>query len=375
MQLTSGEIARYTRQIRLSGFGAACQQKLKDARVLVVGAGGLGCPVIQYLTASGMGTLGVIDNDIVQESNLHRQVLFGVTSVGRPKVAVVRERMRELNPYVELITFHERLSVSNVERIFSLFDVIVDGSDNFETRYLVNDACVVFEKPFVSASIFEFEGQVSVFNYRDASGNLGPTYRCLFPEPPQPEEVPNCAENGVLGILPGLMGMLQANEVIKVVTGIGEVLSGRLLLVNTLAGSMRALAFGRQEQVAASTSIQESYHLACVGGEVKTVQEITPRSLKERLDSGEDIALIDVREPDERAICNIGGDLIPMNSIADAVSDIPRDKPVVVYCRSGGRSGRVVDYLQKEHAFTNLFNLAGGVLRWSDDVDSSVRKY
>ncbi|RIL07461.1 MAG: molybdenum cofactor biosynthesis protein MoeB [Proteobacteria bacterium] len=325
MSLTEKELSYYARQLRLEGFGPEAQLMLKRSKVLVVGVGGLGCPALQYLCAAGVGTLGFIDFDSVQESNLHRQILFGVGELGLPKVEAALRQLSNSNPYVRLLPFEERLSPQNAAEIIGEFDLVIDGSDNFATRFLVNDSCVVLAKPFVAASIAGFEGQISVYNCLQPDGSRGPTYRCLFPEPPPPGAVPSCAEAGVLGILPGILGIIQANEAIKVLTRIGEPLAGKLLVINALDLSTRMVRFSRNEEAIKQTAIQEDY-------------------------------------PDERF--HIGGEFIPMDQIGAKADLIPRDRMVVVYCHSGQRSAYIVHELQVQLGFENLFNLQGGVQSW-----------
>lgn len=376
VMLTNLDLRRYDRQIRLPEFGIDAQERLKKAKVLVVGAGGLGCPVLLYLASAGVGSIGVVDNDIVNFSNLQRQVLFSEEDVGKFKVKVVKEKLEKHNSLINIISFNERLNVTNTRRILEPFDIIVDGSDNFATRYLVNDACVEMDKPFVSGAIFKFEGQVSVFNWCNETGLRGPTYRCVFPEPPQAIHRPACAEIGVLGVMAGTIGILQANEVLKMVTGIGSPLNGEIMLVNILNSEFKKVKIKRDQVIAQSTKVlpEESYLELCKEAEMNGIKEIDAKSLKTKLDAKEDIFLLDVREPFEREICSIGGELIPVAQVASRLEEIPKDRTIVVYCRSGGRSRRVTESL-KAKGFEQVLNLSGGILGWIDQVDSSLQKY
>jgi len=371
--VTVGE-TRYSRQIMLPEIGAAGQARLSAARVLMVGAGGLGCPVLQYLAAAGVGHLTIVDPDTVARHNLHRQILFEEADVDRLKVEVAAEKLRGLNTGIEVMASSERFSTANARHLIEQSDLVIDGSDNFPTRYLVNDACVVVGRPLVSGSVFRFSGQVTVFNY---PVGVGPTYRCLFPEPPPPEEVPGCGESGVVGVLPGLVGLVQATEVVKLLTGAGEVLAGRMLLIDALRATWRTVSFQRNDSIVQSTRILSEGAYAALGtcsrGREK-MREITPTELKRRLDEGEQIHLIDVREPCEREIASIGGELIPLKELSASLDRVPREGTVVIYCRSGGRSGQAVLALERA-GYTNLINLAGGVLRWADEVDPGMQKY
>ncbi|MFI5135625.1 MAG: molybdopterin-synthase adenylyltransferase MoeB, partial [Chitinophagales bacterium] len=310
------ELARYDRHIIIPDFGFEGQKKLKAAKVLVIGSGGLGSPVLLYLAAAGVGTIGIVDFDVVDDSNLQRQVLFGVDDIGEPKVEAARQRLEKLNPHIQIKTFNTQLTSKNALDLFNDFDVIVDGTDNFPTRYLVNDACVLLGKPNVYASIFQFEGQVSAFNYRDKNGELGPNYRDLYPTPPPPGLVPSCAEGGVLGVLPGIIGSLQALETIKVIAGIGETLSGRFFIFDALKFESRIFKIRRDPDNplnGKNPTIKEliDYEQFCGMKTVeKAVKEISAAELYELQTRGEDFQLIDVREPHEYQIVNIGGELI-----------------------------------------------------------------
>ncbi|HMY37322.1 MAG TPA: molybdopterin-synthase adenylyltransferase MoeB, partial [bacterium] len=317
--LTTEELARYNRHLILKEFGLEGQQKLKSAKVLVIGAGGLGAPCLLYLTAAGVGTIGIVDFDTVDASNLQRQVLYTVDDVGKPKADTAAHRLKQLNPSVHFNTHREKLTSANALDIIRSYDIIADGSDNFQTRYLVNDACVLLNKPLIYASIFQFEGQVSVFNYTDPSGTLGPNYRDLFPTPPPPGMVPSCAEGGVLGVLPGIIGSMQASEAIKVITGIGTPLSGKLFLWNALTFESRTMKFKRDPanpinglQQTITALIDYEVFCGISEPEKQTGGEISPAELKHWIDTGKDFQLIDVRESFEYGICNLGGTLIPL---------------------------------------------------------------
>ena len=369
--LTGEEKARYNRHIILDQVGREGQEKLKVAKVLVIGAGGLGCPILQYLTAAGVGTIGIVDFDTVDASNLQRQVLFDTTDVGQGKAEVAARKLALQNPYVSLVTHPERLTSENALDLFKAYDIIVDGTDNFPTRYLVNDACVLTNKPLVFGSIFKFEGQVAVFNYEG-----GPTYRCLFPTPPEAGEVPNCAQIGVIGVLPGLIGTIQANEVIKLITSIGSPLSGKLLVLDALTMNTMILEVQRSENASVDGLID--YEDFCgVNEEVhRDIASVSPKALAESLAAGKDMALIDVREIHEWEICKLpDATLIPLGMIPDEVAQIPRDQPVVVYCHHGMRSAMAIAHLQEQYGFRNLVNLEGGIDQWSLQVDTGVRRY
>lgn len=376
-RLTPAETRRYSRQIIIPEFGEAGQQKLKKAKVLVVGAGGLGSPVLLYLAAAGVGTLGIVDFDRVEESNLQRQVLFTTADVGKPKAEVARERLKAMNPHCQVTAYTLRLIPENVLELVKDYDVIADATDNFLTRYLVNDACVLSEKPLVYGSIYRFEGQVSVFNALDKAGNRGPNYRDLFPVA---GAGPNCAESGVIGILPGIIGTLQANEVIKLVTGIGEVLTGKLLLYDALVNESRTIRFKKNPTTIKITRLLSGPEAACILTEQtnngdKIMKEVTVQELKELIDSKADFQLIDVREPYEYQIANLQGELIPLGQVEAQADKFARDKQVVVHCRSGARSGNAIRLLEEKFGFNNLYNLRGGILAWSDEIDASVPKY
>jgi molybdopterin/thiamine biosynthesis adenylyltransferase/rhodanese-related sulfurtransferase len=375
------ELARYNRHIIIPEFGLAAQQKLKAAKVLVVGSGGLGSPVLLYLAAAGIGTIGIVDFDVVDDSNLQRQVLFGVNEIGKPKVEAAKERLQALNPHIEFILYNTQLTSQNALNIIKDYDVVADGTDNFPTRYLVNDACVLLGKPNVYASIFQFEGQVSVFNYRKASGESGPNYRDLYPTPPPPGLVPSCAEGGVLGVLPGIIGSLQALEVIKVVTGVGEPLVGRFYIFDALSFESRTFNISRRDDNPLNgtnptiTQLIDYEQFCGVKAVEKPVKEITPKELYELQVKGEPFQLIDVREPYEYDIVNIGAELIPLATVAEQVEKISKDQPVIVHCKMGGRSAKAIRELEEKFGFANLYNLKGGIIAYIDEVKPELAKY
>lgn len=375
------ELARYDRHIIIPDFGLEAQKKLKAAKVLVIGSGGLGSPVLLYLTAAGVGTIGIVDFDVVEDSNLQRQVLFGINEIGQPKVEAARQRLQALNPHIQLNIYNTQLSSKNALGIINDYDVIADGTDNFPTRYLVNDACLLLDKPNVYASIFQFEGQVSVFNYKNAAGEVGPNYRDLYPTPPPPGLVPSCAEGGVLGVLPGIIGSLQALEVIKIITGVGEPLSGRFYIFDALNFESRTFNIRPNPDnpvTGNNPTIREliDYEQFC-GMKVveKPIKEITPEELAHWKKSGEDIQVIDVREPYEYEIVNLGAELIPLATVATNADKINRNKKVVVHCKMGGRSAKAIRELEEKFGFENLYNLKGGILRYIDEVQPELTKY
>ena len=360
--LNAKELNRYQRHLVLPNFGMDGQLKLKRARVLVVGAGGLGCPVLQYLVAAGVGHIGIVDFDKVEESNLQRQILYSVDDIGKSKVLVAKSKLEKLNPLIKITTFEMLLDKNNVFEIFKDFDIIADGTDNFNTRYLVNDACFLMGKTNVFASIFRFEGQVSVFNYLQKDGTRGVNYRDLFPEPPVAGLVPNCAEGGVLGVLPGIIGSMQANEVIKVITGIGEPLVNRIFIFDAEYFTSHILKIKKNPSVSI-TELTE-YEEFCATPNIKT---ITAKELKELIHQKADFQLIDVRELHEYELKNIGGELIPLAQILEQSDKIDKTKKVVIHCKSGARSRKAIALLEKEKGFENLWNLEGGIERWTAD--------
>jgi len=378
MDLTRDELHRYSRHLILPDVALDGQKRIKAARVLLIGAGGLGSPAALYLAAAGVGTLGLVDFDVVDVTNLQRQVLHGTSSVGHSKLESARDRIADLNPNVQVETHETRLTSANALEIMREYDVIVDGTDNFATRYLTNDACVLLGKPNVYGSIFRFEGQASIFATPD-----GPCYRCLFPNPPPPGLVPSCAEGGVLGVLPGIVGTIQATEALKLILGVGDTLVGRLLLIDAMAMRFHTVRVPRDPNCPAcgTREIQEliDYDEYCgtPGGEMppsKDVPEITPTELAARLDAKEDFDLIDVREPYEWQLGRLPtARLIPLGQLPGALSTLDSTREIVVYCRSGKRSADAT--LQLRAAGFRAVNLAGGILRWSDEVDPSIPKY
>jgi len=381
--LSNEEILRYSRHLIMPEVGMEGQLKLKAARVLCIGAGGLGSPLALYLAAAGVGTLGIVDFDVVDYTNLQRQIIHTTADVGRKKLDSAAEKLKAINPFLNLRTFETRLSSKNALEIFQEFDIIADGTDNFPTRYLVNDACVLTGKPNVYGSIFRFEGQASVFATQE-----GPCYRCLYPEPPPPGLVPSCAEGGVLGILPGLVGVMQATEVIKLILGKGEPLIGRLLLIDALGMKFRELKLRKNPDCPACgthptiTKLIDYDEFCGIRGEETSkekavatgVPEIQAEELKRRLDAGEDVFVLDVREPHEYQICNIGGYLIPLGDLPKRVHELDSSREIVAHCRSGVRSAKAVDFL-RQAGFRKVHNLAGGILAWADRVDPKMPKY
>jgi adenylyltransferase/sulfurtransferase len=376
--LSNEEILRYSRHLIIPEVGMEGQLKLKEAKVLLIGAGGLGAPLGLYLAAAGVGRLGVVDFDVVDFTNLQRQVIHGTSDVGRKKLDSAAESMREINPNVRIDRFDTALSSENALGILKDYDVVVDGTDNFPTRYLVNDACVLLGKPNVYGSIFRFEGQATVFAYRG-----GPCYRCLYPEPPPPGLVPSCAEGGVLGILPGLIGLVQATEAVKLILGIGEPLAGRLLLYDALNMRFRELKLRRDPECPVCgdhPSIREliDYHQFCgvprqAAAPAEGQMEVT--ELKAKMDRGDTFVLVDVREPHEYEICRIPGSrLIPLRDLPKRVGELNPADEIVVHCKSGGRSAKAVEFLTKA-GFSTVSNLSGGILAWSEKVDPKVPKY
>lgn len=374
-QLSPSELARYSRHIAIPEFNIEGQKKLKAAKVLVVGSGGLGSPLLLYLAAAGVGHIGIVDFDIVDDSNLQRQVLFTVDDIGKSKAETARQRLEKLNPYVHFKVYNTPFTSENALEIIKDYDVVADGTDNFPTRYLVNDACVISEKINVYASIFRFEGQVSVFNYLNADGTRGPNYRDLFPEPPPPGMVPSCAEGGVLGVLPGIIGSMQANEVIKVITGVGEPLAGRLFLFDAASFTTRILKVRNTSSTKITELIDYEEFCGINAKEEVPIKEVTVFDLKKMLEANEDFQLIDVRESYEYDIANLGGELIPLSTIGDNVAKISKDKKVIVHCRSGKRSADAIRELENIFPFQNLYNLKGGILEYSKEIDHSIPTY
>lgn len=389
MALTHEEILRYSRHLLLPEVGTAGQERLKAARVLCVGTGGLGSPLALYLAAAGVGTLGLVDFDVVDASNLQRQILHGTSDVGRPKVLSARDAIREVNPNVRVVLHETRLDASNALEILGAYDVIADGTDNFPTRYLTNDACVLLGKPNVYGSIFRFEGQASVFYAKE-----GPCYRCLFPEPPPPGLVPSCAEGGVLGILPGTIGAIQATEAVKLILGVGEPMIGRLLLYDALNMEFDQVNLRKNpncpicsehptltelidyEQFCGMPAHDNS-HFSAVETSGGNVPEMTPAQLKARLDAGDNLYILDVREPHEWDISNLshlGAHLIPKGQVVNRLNELDTAQEIVVQCRSGARSADIVRELQK-HGFRKLWNLDGGINRWAKEIEPELPTY
>jgi len=378
--LSKEEILRYSRHLIMPEVGMEGQLKLKNAKVLLIGTGGLGAPLGLYLAAAGVGKLGLVDFDVVDFTNLQRQVTFGTSDVGKPKSQAARARLSNLNPDIQIVPVEAQLTSANALELFKGYDIIVDGTDNFPTRYLVNDACILLGKPNVYGSIFRFEGQVTVFGMPD-----GPCYRCLYPEPPPPGLVPSCAEGGVLGVLPGIVGSIQAMETIKLILGSGDNLIGRLLLFDALGMRFRELKLRKNPKCPMCSSnrtihqLIDYYEFCGVRGEEAPasnvqVPEITPRELKLRLDRGDNLFILDVREPHEYQICNIKGQLIPLGELPRRVHELDSSREIVAHCRSGKRSAEAVDFL-RQAGFRKVLNMKGGILAWSDEVDPSVPKY
>ncbi|MEO8146331.1 MAG: molybdopterin-synthase adenylyltransferase MoeB [Bacteroidia bacterium] len=366
--LNEKEIKKYSRHLLLNEIGGQGQLKLKEGKVLVIGAGGLGCPVLQYLVAAGVGTIGIIDFDIIEESNLQRQVLYNEEDIGKPKANVAAEKLHKQNSLINIISYNEKLSVENVEALFNQFEIIVDCTDNFSTRYLINDACVLFGKPMIYGSIHKFQGQVSVFNFKTAN-KKGPTYRCVFPVPPDNGTVPSCSEIGVLGVLPGIIGMMQATEVIKMITGIGEVLSGKLLFFDALIMQSSIIEIERNPDVENVTpaTIEElkkqDYNFDCEINDM--INEITVEQLQLYFENEDNIQIIDVRDENELPFVDeLSGLKIPLFDIENNLEKISRDKKVILYCKSGIRSAAAIQILKNEFQFNNLYNLKGGVDEW-----------
>ncbi len=346
--LTSEEKKQYNRHLILDKIGEEGQLKLKQAKVLVIGAGGLGCPVLQYLTAAGVGTIGIIDDDVVDQSNLQRQILYTVDDIGASKAETAAKRLSRLNPFVHFKVYQEKLTKENAILVFSNYDIIVDGSDNFSTRYLVNDAAVITKKPLVYGAIFKFEGQVSVFNYKGSG-----TYRCLYPTPPKPNESPNCSEIGVLGVLPGIIGSLQANEAIKIICGIGAVLANKLLIYDALQMNQMLLKYEKESKTNV-TALETDYDFFCG---ILSKEEIY---LEELQKNKEKYNLLDVREIWEREKYHIGGQHIPLGEVLERLDEVHQNKDLVVYCQSGVRSAKAIEVLSDHHFKAKLLNLKGG---------------
>jgi len=379
--LSNDEILRYSRHLIMPEVGMEGQQKLKAAKVLCIGAGGLGSPLALYLTAAGVGTLGIVDFDVVDYTNLQRQIIHTTADVGRKKLDSAADKLKAINPFLNLRTFDTRLTSANALELFREFDIVADGTDNFPTRYLVNDACVLSGKPNVYGSIFRFEGQASVFATED-----GPCYRCLYPEPPPPGLVPSCAEGGVLGILPGLVGVIQATETIKLILGQGDSLVGRLLLIDALGMKFRELKLRRNPDCPVCgthrtiTKLIDYEEFCGIRGQeapaapaVETT-DLSVEELKRKLDAKGDIFILDVREPHEYQICNLGGYLIPLGDLPKRVGELDSSREIVAHCKMGGRSAKAIAFL-KQAGFAKVHNLTGGITAWAERIDPKMPKY
>lgn len=352
MSLSISEMAQYQRQLLLQDFGLEAQERLKNFSVLVIGAGGLGCPLLQYLAAAGIGRIGIVDGDKVQQNNLHRQVLYTTADVGKIKSVVAALKLRDMNPHIVVEEFPFMFEKANALPLLADYDLLIDGSDNFSTRYLCNDACVILNKPLVSGAIFMYQGQISVFNYQN-----GPTYRCLFPEPPLAHERPSCSEIGVLGVLPGVIGSIMAAETIKIAAKVGTPLSGILLTYDALGSTFDSFTF---------STVPENKHITTLGQydfdcDLESMQEISCDELKHHFS---EYLIVDVREKEEYALFNIGGINIPLSELENKLSQIPKEKPVVVHCQGGSRSRKAIQILKKNHGFRNLINLSNGLRDW-----------
>jgi molybdopterin/thiamine biosynthesis adenylyltransferase/rhodanese-related sulfurtransferase len=370
-QFSKEENERYSRHFSLPGFGEEAQAKLKNSSVVVIGAGGLGCPVLQYLAAAGVGTIAIIDHDRISLSNLQRQVLFNADEIGLYKSEVALAKLQRLNANINFRSIVSQMNSQNALELLSPYDLIIDCTDNFPTRYLLNDASVLLNKPLIYGSIFRYEGQVAVFNYQG-----GVTYRDLYPQPPSPGTVPTCEEGGVLGVLAGIIGCLQANEALKILSGFAPSLSGKLLLFDSLSNETTIVGIpAKKERKKISELINYDDFCNVQSNPVNTMKEVTVQELKELKDKGAHFQLIDVREPHEVDICEIGGELIPQADIPLNVDKISRDKQVIIHCRSGARSGNMVKWLETNHGFTNLYNLKGGILAWAKEIDTTMPTY
>ena len=377
--LSNDEILRYSRHLIMPEVGMQGQQKLKAAKVLCIGAGGLGSPLSLYLTAAGVGTLGIVDFDVVDYTNLQRQIIHTTNDVGRKKLDSAAEKLKAINPFLNLQTFETKLTSANALDLFREFDIVADGTDNFPTRYLVNDACVLTGKPNVYGSIFRFEGQASVFATED-----GPCYRCLYPEPPPPGLVPSCAEGGVLGILPGLVGVIQATETIKLILGAGESLAGRLLLVDSLAMKFRELKLRKNPDCPVCgknptiTKLIDYEEFCGMRGQEEPagndIPSISVEDLKKKMDAKADIFILDVREPHEYQICNLKGYLIPVGDLPKRVNELDSSREIIAHCKMGGRSAKAVNFLRRS-GFKKVYNLTGGITAWAEKVDTKMPKY
>jgi molybdopterin/thiamine biosynthesis adenylyltransferase/rhodanese-related sulfurtransferase len=377
--LSNNELKRYARHLVLPEVGEPGQKKLKSAKVLIVGAGGLGSPIGLYLTAAGVGSIGIIDFDSVSFSNLQRQVLFSEDKIGKPKAEIARERILEINSGIEVKAYNEKLTYKNALDIISDYDVVADGSDNFSAKYLINDACVMLGKPLVYGSVLRFEGQASVFYPKE-----GPCYRCLYPEPPDGGNVLSCEEAGVLGVLPGIIGSIQANEVIKLIIGKGETLAGRLLVLNSLEMKFREIKFkknpdcpvcGKNPVIKKLTEELYDFESCAPAEDDNFKSEITVEELKKKIDNKEKFFLLDVREPIETRISSIGGELIPLKELPRRINELSKDDEIIIYCRTGHRSHNAVQFLREQAGFKKVRNLLGGINLWAEKIDNSLQKY
>lgn len=392
IELSPEEVKRYSRHLILPDVGVEGQKKLKAASILIIGAGGLGSPLAMYLAAAGIGRIGLVDYDIVDYTNLQRQLLYGTDDVGKPKLTAAKERIQNLNPHVQVDTYNEPLTSANALELFAPYDIIIDGTDNFPTRYLVNDACVLLGKPNVYGSIFRFEGQLSVF-----FAKYGPCYRCLYPEPPPPGLVPSCAEGGVVGVLPGIIGTMQALEAVKLITGAGQPMIGRLLMFDALNTEFTELRLRKNPRCKVCSEHPEvteliDYEMFCQmpahdhstfssesdeAEEEIEVRQLSPQGLKERLDQGDKLLILDVREPHEWEISNLshlGSFLIPKGKVLGRIDELDKSAEIIVQCRSGSRSADVIRQLIP-FGFNNLWNLDGGINRWAKEIDRTIPTY
>ncbi|MFA8343934.1 MAG: molybdopterin-synthase adenylyltransferase MoeB [Rhodothermaceae bacterium] len=360
--LTNSELKRYNRHIIMSEVGVEGQEKLKSARVLVIGAGGLGCPVLQYLSAAGVGTIGIVDYDVVSESNLQRQILFTPDDIDKSKAETASKKLKQQNPNVNFEVFPVPLTKDNVLELFKKFDIIVDGSDNFPTRFLINDACVLTDKPLVSGAIYKFFGQVSVYNYQN-----GPTYRCIFPEQPEESDLPNCSTIGVIGVIPGLIGSLQANEVIKIIIGKGKTLSGTLLQIDALTMKIDEIEFERDPEAADIKELGEYGETCSIDVADEQVNSISPIDLHEKLKNNADIKIFDVRSKEQFNGYNIGGENVETEDLLFEKIKLPSDKMIVIVCEFGEQSAAIVEHLQHNENLQNVYNLDGGLQKWIDE--------
>ncbi len=382
-KLTEQDLRRYQRHLTLKGFGLHGQEKLRNTKVLVIGAGGLGCPILLYLTAAGVGELGIVDDDVVSLSNLQRQVLYGDADIGKPKAEVAATVLSRLNPTITHRTHRTRITTANALQLITGYDIVVDATDNFPTRYLLNDACVLCDTVLVHGSILQFEGHVGVFNHLLPDGTRSANYRDLFPEPPAPGSVPDCSQAGVLGVLPGIIGSMQALEVIKIAAAVGEPLANRLLIWDSLEMTSNIIKIrntGSRDRIKSLVDYEDFCGISqdknkSLKPNEMAMKEVTVQELQKMKESGEDFQLIDVREAYEYDICNLGGELIPMSEIPNSVDRIATNKKVVIHCRSGKRSGDMLLWLEKNHNLNNLYNLKGGILAWAREIDPEMPTY